>query len=110
MVLSVIITTRNRSKALSYALESITKQTLYSQLFEVIIVDNGSTDSTREVVDSFTGQIPTLRYYYEGSPGLHVGRHKGLNEAKSNILVYADDDIEAFPTWLEAIAEAFEDK
>jgi len=110
MILSVIISTRNRSKILFGTLESIAKQTLYSQLFEVIVVDNGSTDSTREVVDSFTGQIPTLRYYYEGSPGLHVGRHKGLNEAKSNILVYADDDIVAFPTWLEAIAEAFEDK
>lgn len=110
MILSVIIPTRNRSKILFGTLESIAKQTLHSQFFEVIVVDNGSTDSTREVVDSFTGQIPTLRYYYEGSPGLHVGRHKGLKEAKSNILVYADDDIEAFPTWLEGIAEAFEDK
>jgi len=110
MILSVIIPTRNRSKILFGTLESIAKQTLHSKLFEVIVVDNGSTDSTRDVVDSFTGQIPTLRYYYEGSPGLHVGRHKGLKEAKSNILVYADDDIEAFPTWLDAIAEAFEDK
>jgi glycosyltransferase involved in cell wall biosynthesis len=110
MILSVIIPTRNRSKILFGTLESIAKQTLNSKLFEVIVVDNGSTDSTRDMVDSFTGQIPTLRYYYEGSPGLHVGRHKGLKEAKSNILVYADDDIEAFPTWLEAIAETFEDK
>lgn len=40
---------------------------------------------------------------------MHVGRHLGLKMAESDILVYADDDIEAFPTWLEAIAESFQD-
>jgi len=40
---------------------------------------------------------------------LHVGRHLGLKKAQGDILVFADDDIEAFPTWLEGIAEAFED-
>ncbi len=110
MILSVIIPTRNRSKILFGTLESIAKQTLHSNLFEVIVVDNGSTDSTRDVVDSFIGKIQNLRYYYDESPGLHVGRHKGLKEAKTDIIVYADDDIETFPTWLEGIAEAFEDK
>lgn len=40
-------------------------------------------------------------------PGLHIGRHAGLKAAQGKILVYADDDIRAFPTWLEGIAEAF---
>jgi glycosyltransferase involved in cell wall biosynthesis len=110
MILSVIIPTRNRSKVLFGALESIATQTCDSTLFEVIVVDNGSTDSTRDIVDLFVGKIQNLRYYYEKSPGLHVGRHRGLEQAKGDILVYADDDIEAFPTWLEGIAEAFEDK
>ena len=110
MILSVIIPTRNRSEILSCILESVTAQTLHSKLFEVIVVDNGSTDSTRDVVDLFIGKIPNLCYFYDKSPGLHVGRNKGLMEAKADVLVYADDDIEAFPTWLEGIAEAFEDK
>jgi len=109
MILSVIIPTRNRSKMLFGTMESIAKQTLHSKLFEVIVVDNGSTDSTRDVVDSFIEKLQNLYYYYEKTPGLHVGRHRGLKEAKADILVYADDDIIAFPTWLEGVAEAFED-
>jgi len=109
MRLSVIIPTCNRCGRLSRALESISKQTLHPESFEVIVVDNGSTDSTRNIANSFTELIPNLRYYYDESPGLHVGRHKGLKESSSDILVYADDDIEAFPTWLEGIMEAFED-
>jgi len=108
--LSVIIPTRNRANMLKLALESIAKQNLSQQYFETIVVDNGSTDKTKEVVHSFMGKIRNLRYYYEEIPGLHVGRHKGLEEAKASILVYADDDIEAFPSWLEGIAEAFKDK
>jgi glycosyltransferase involved in cell wall biosynthesis len=42
-------------------------------------------------------------------PGLHVGRHRGLKEAMGDVLVYADDDIQATPTWLAAIAENFTD-
>ena len=95
---------------LNRTLESIVKQSLSQNFFETIVVDNGSTDETKEVVDSYIGEICNLRYYYEEIPGLHVGRHKGLKEANASILVYADDDIEAFPTWLESIAEVFEDK
>lgn len=109
MFLSVIIPTRNRAKYLVGALKSLTRQTHPQELFEVIVVDNGSTDNTRDVCEAFKGCINNLRYFYERTPGLHVGRHLGMREAKSEILVYADDDIEAFPTWLEAIAESFED-
>jgi glucosyl-dolichyl phosphate glucuronosyltransferase len=108
MLLSVIIPTRNRAKYLKITLESIAKQTFPPAEFEVLVVDNGSTDNTREVTNSFKNEIRNLRYFYENTPGLHVGRHKGLKESISTILVYADDDIEAFPTWLEGIYESFE--
>lgn len=107
--LSVIIPTRNRAKYLAGALESLTKQTYPVDMYEVLVIDNGSTDNTREVCTSFRNRIPQLRYFYEEKPGLHVGRHLGMEMAKSDVLVYADDDIEAFPTWLEAIAESFQD-
>jgi len=108
MYTSVIIPTRNRSFLLKKAIQSLTVQTYPSENFEVIIVDNGSTDDTRSVVESYQKVLPNLIYAYEPSPGLHVGRHKGLELSRGEILVYADDDIEAFPTWLEGISESFE--
>jgi len=110
MILSVIIPTRNRARQLSTALESIVRQTLNPEFFEVIVIDNGSTDGTKDVVQRFVQQIRNLRYFYESLPGLHVGRNRGLLEANADILVYADDDIEAFPTWLEGITEAFQNE
>jgi glucosyl-dolichyl phosphate glucuronosyltransferase len=65
-------------------------------------------DSTRQVYEAYRDRITHLRYFFDDTPGLHIGRHKGMQVAVADILVYADDDIEAFPTWLEAITEAFQ--
>lgn len=108
--LSVVIPTRNRCDYLKDALDSIVAQTLSKDLFEVIVVDNGSTDPTQEVVKSFEGKLPYISCIYEPKPGLHEGRHAGYRAAKSDILVYADDDIIAFPTWLEGVFESFQDE
>jgi len=110
MKLSVIIPTRNRSESLFLVLESICNQTISPDKFEVIVVDNGSKDDTKEVTLSFANKIRNLRYFYEDKPGLHRGRHRGLRESQADILVYADDDIEGIPTWLEGVEESFEDK
>ena len=108
--LSVIIPTRNRCTYLDLTLNSIFNQTFDKNLFEVIIIDNGSTDATKDVVHSYKDKILHLIYHYDERPGLHVGRHDGYMLSKSDILVYADDDIEAFPSWLEAIYNSFKDK
>ena len=106
-MLSVIIPTRNRADLLTPALESLTHQTLSATAFEVLLIDNGSTDTTAQVAQLYGQRLGNLRYFYEPEPGLHVGRHKGMLEAQGEILVFADDDIEAFPTWLASIQEAF---
>lgn len=108
--ISVVIPTSGRSAFLEDALESITKQSLNNDLFEVIVVENGSKDMTEDVVKNFQTKIPHLSYLYEKRPGLHHGRHAGYRAAKGDILVYADDDIIAFPTWLEGVYESFQDK
>jgi glycosyltransferase involved in cell wall biosynthesis len=107
--LSVIIPTRNRAGLLHTTLKSIALQTFPSAEFEVIVVDNGSTDNTKQIVDNCISSIRNIRYFYDATPGLHIGRHLGLKEAKAELLVYADDDIEAFPEWLEGIWESFQD-
>ena len=106
-MISVIIPTRNRARYLKNALRSITKQTLNPNKFEVIVVDNGSTDTTCEVVNKFKIKMANLKYFYAPEPGLHVGRHLGLKESSGDILVFADDDIEAFSSWLESYNNIF---
>lgn len=106
-MISVIIPTRNRAELLASALDSLTQQTLSNDNFEVLVIDNGSTDHTAAIVQVFAGKLPNLRYFYESEPGLHSGRHLGMLESHGQILVFGDDDIEAFPTWLASIQAAF---
>ena len=89
---------------LSEALNSIASQSLPKNDFEVIVVDNGSADGTKDVAGQFKLSMPNLRYVYLPYPGLHEGRNAGYAHAEGDVLVFADDDIVAFPTWLEAIA------
>jgi glucosyl-dolichyl phosphate glucuronosyltransferase len=107
--LSVSIPTFNRSSLLNKALESLLIQTYPTDQFEVIVVDNGSKDDTRSVALGFEKKIPYFRYEFADEPGLHVGRHQGLRVAKADILVFVDDDIEAFPSWLEGIWSSFQE-
>jgi glycosyltransferase involved in cell wall biosynthesis len=106
--LSVIIPTRNRASYLSGLLESLTTQTYRSDFFEVIVIDNGSTDDTKKIVTLFNQRINNLRYYYEETPGLHVGRNLGLQVSNGEYLAYLDDDVIVKPSWAEAIPARFE--
>ena len=105
---SVIIPTRNRAALLNSCLESLCAQSYSKDRFEVIVVDNGSTDSTKDTAYQYMQELQLI-YVYEEEPGLHVGRHAGMRSASSDILIYADDDLVALPKWVEAITSAFED-
>lgn len=105
--LSVILPTHNRAALLAAALESLRHQTLPSSDFEVIVVDDGCTDDTCATIRS--SELSCVRVIESAGRGLHAGRHSGLEAARADILVYADDDIEALPTWLESIDHAFRD-
>lgn len=108
-MISVVIPTRDRAALLAPALESLTRQTLATNAFEVLVIDNGSRDATAEVCRAYASRLLNLRYFLAHEPGLHVGRHRGLQEANGDVLVFADDDIEAFPSWLVSIREVFND-
>jgi glycosyltransferase involved in cell wall biosynthesis len=103
---SIVIPTRNRADLLARCLASLTEQTLDPERFEVIVVDNGSTDRTVETAAGFSNRL-NLRCISAPDPGLHVGRHAGMRAARSDVLMYADDDIEAAPTWVESVVRTF---
>jgi glycosyltransferase involved in cell wall biosynthesis len=106
--LSVILPTRNRAPLLDDCLASLARQTLATELFELLVVDNGSSDDTARVAQRHADRLP-LHYLAEPEAGLHAARHTGLREARADILVFGDDDIVADAGWLASIDEAFRD-
>jgi glycosyltransferase involved in cell wall biosynthesis len=107
MRLTVIIPSRNNACLLDRMLASVACQQFPDEQFEIIAIDNGSTDDTSAVCEAWEARFRNFRRVFEPEPGLHVGRNLGLTLARANILVYVDDDIQAEPLWLKGIAEAF---
>ena len=108
-MISVIIPTYNRDQILAAALASVRQQTFPADQFEVIVVDNGSTDGTRELVEQLNqdGGKP-IRYVYEARTGYHRACHAGARAAQGEILAYTDDDAVVTSGWLAALASAYE--
>lgn len=76
------------------------------EAWEILIVDNGSTDHTAEVVESFADSLP-IRRIHEPVPGLSHARNRGLAEARGRYICWTDDDVLIDPGWLRAYVEAF---
>ena len=108
---SIIIPTFNRAASLQHTLTSLLQLSIGAERFEVIVIDNGSTDSTNQVVLEVIEKHPLhqVRYIYDPEPGLLTGRHRGALEARGELLTFVDDDIVATPDWLTAIVQTFED-
>ena len=104
-MISVVICTYNRADLLANALRSVCEQSLGSDEYEVIVVDNNSTDHTREVVERFVGAYPNVRYCLETQVGLSHARNRGWQEAKGEYVAYTDDDCEVPPEWLAVAKE-----
>jgi glycosyltransferase involved in cell wall biosynthesis len=87
---------------LAKALDSIATQTLPESLeWEVLVVDNNSTDQTREVVEDFCRRHPRrFRYLFEPQQGKSYALNAGIREARGEILAFMDDDVTVEPTWL----------
>lgn len=98
-MLTVAICTYNRSALLPKALESVISQTL-AEDFEILIVDNGSTDNTREVVASWQRRDARIRYVIERRPGISHARNRAMRDALGEYLAFVDDDAWADAKWL----------
>jgi glucosyl-dolichyl phosphate glucuronosyltransferase len=104
--LTALICTRNRAAYVRKSIASLADQTLPRDQYEIIVVDNGSEDETRAVVQEFA-HVPNLRYVYEPVPGLSKARNTGWQNACGEFVAYLDDDAVACREWAEKYLEVF---
>jgi glycosyltransferase involved in cell wall biosynthesis len=109
MDVSLIIATRDRCRQLERCLDAVARLQ-FERPWELVIVDNGSTDGTAQVIQQFSqrSQFP-VRYVFEPKPGLGNAHNAGLAVARGEIVAFTDDDCYPEPDLLRCVWRAFED-
>jgi glycosyltransferase involved in cell wall biosynthesis len=108
MQFSIIIPTYNRADELRDTIRSIAKLTVVGD-WELLVVDNKSTDHTRAVVEEESVSFPaTLRYLFEPEQGRYAALNTGIRAAKGNIIATTDDDARVEPDWLTRASAGLE--
>ena len=105
--ISVIIPTYNRAEYLVKAVDSVLSQTY--QDVEIIIIDDGSTDNTKEVLKKYTGKPQAIKYTYQNNAGAAAARNAGLKMAAGEYIAFLDSDDLWLPEKLEKQIKMMED-
>lgn len=110
MTFSVIFCTYNREKYIYNALKSIVDEKYAYNDYEIVLVNNNSTDSTEKICKQFEKDYPEVnfRYYIETNQGLSYARNRGVKESKGDILVFVDDDATVYNHYLTSIKSFFD--
>ena len=106
MQVSVIIPTFNRAQTIGRALQSVLSQVGPS--FEILIVDDGSTDGTQILIKSFDQEKAKIRYFFQSNQGPSAARNLGIRNALGFYIAFLDSDDEWLPGKLKAQLEFFE--
>ena len=108
MNITVILCTLNSCQSLGNTLNSLAASTLPKGVeWEVLVVDNNSTDQTRDIVEEFCRRFPgRFRYLFEPQPGKSFALNSGCREARGDVLAFVDDDSTVEPTWLQNLTHA----
>src|SRR6476620_7371103 len=96
---SVVVPTRNRSRLLRATLESLLAQSAPGINYEVLVIDNDSSDDTAQLVASY-GHADLIRYFHEPRTGASYARNRGIAESTAPILAFTDDDCRPSPSWV----------
>jgi glycosyltransferase involved in cell wall biosynthesis len=104
-MLTVLLATRNRARILSAVLESLCHLESPLSGWKLIVVDNGSTDETAQVLTSFAGRLP-LFSVLEPKPGKNCALNTGLELIEGDLTVLTDDDVFPRPDWLVELRKA----
>ncbi len=107
VVVSVVVPTHNRAHELRECLLGLAAQSLSAEQFEVIVVDDGSSDDTLQVVESVRcNSSVKLRYVFQSILGPSAARNLGIEMAQAELIAFTDDDCRANPCWLERLLHA----
>lgn len=101
MKISAVICTHNREQYLEKAIKSLLDQSLSKKDYEIIVIDNNSTDNTKEICKN------KVKYFFESKQGLSYARNRGIKESKGKFIAFIDDDAIADKNWLKNIINAF---
>ncbi len=106
---SIIIPTYNRAKILGITVESCINQTYPQDFFEIVIVDNNSSDNTREIAEEWRKKSKVkIRYIFEERQGAHIARNTAAKSCESEILYFTDDDMIADKNLLTNLVKVFD--
>ena len=109
MHITVIIATYNRALTLKKCLESLASLKIENFSVDFIVIDNNSTDNTKEIVNSFHSKLAgQITYLFEQHKGKTTALNTAINHAKGDILAFTDDDVIVTPDWLLKISQCLE--
>lgn len=101
--ITVVVCTFNREEMLNLCLKSLIRQVVPLGSFDIMVVDNNSSDGTRGLVAEFVDLLPNIKYVFEQNQGLAYARNRALTEAATEWVVYLDDDAIVQPEWMQTI-------
>src|SRR2546421_726100 len=107
--ITIVVSTHNRASRLNRLLTTLlVDQKPGGVAYEVIVVDNNSTDDTAQVLEAWCARFGTqLRRLFEGQRGVSYGRNAGVMAARGAVVAFTDDDNEPSPNWISTIARVF---
>jgi glycosyltransferase involved in cell wall biosynthesis len=107
--ISAIVCTHNREGHFGNAVRSLMNQNISESEYEVIIIDNASTDNTWETLEHEFGHVSNVRYLFEPAVGLSRARNRGWLGARGQYVAFLDDDALACANWLKDLCTALDD-
>jgi GT2 family glycosyltransferase len=99
--ISVVIPTRNRAQKLRRTLDGLCAQSVPAAAFEVVVVDNASSDDTRATVGGYLDRAAHWKYLREPKPGAAAARNSGIRASQGEIVLFLDDDVVPDPRLVE---------
>ena len=105
---SILVPTYNRAHLLDGSLTSMTAQDYPADRYEVVVVSDGSTDDTAEVMARWVARSPLVSFHPIEHGGLNTARNAAIAAARGDLLCLVDDDVVAPPGWLAALARGYQ--